>query len=101
MDVLLRPFTAADVPLLQQWCEQITAGQYMSRFFPNAYTIGENPNSPLYVWYVIRAGDEDVGTIWLEKEDEQDSTAVLGILLGRIDRIRGGPFPAACCAALM
>jgi RimJ/RimL family protein N-acetyltransferase len=90
MDVSLRQFKTEDLQIHEKWCVEINAQQYMSRFYPRAFK-GKNAENPgLYEWYVIMADGEDIGTIWLERNGQQDNTVTLGILIGRQNKLGAG-----------
>jgi RimJ/RimL family protein N-acetyltransferase len=82
MPLTLRPFTLQDIPLHLQWCQDIHAGQYMSRSAPRLFNEQGILASPLFVWFIILVNELETGTLWLEKETQTDETATLGILLG-------------------
>jgi ribosomal protein S18 acetylase RimI-like enzyme len=77
--VTLRPVRAPDLPAIDRWAGGMT--DHMSRTRPYAEAAdGHDPGSGLY-WYVIREGDLDVGTVWIELLPA-GSEAVLGVFLG-------------------
>jgi len=82
MNISLRDFEAEDLKTYEKWLENINARKYLSRYYPKRYN-GKNVQNPdLYLWYIIRTDSNDVGVIWLEKNDKQDKTVKLGIVLG-------------------
>jgi ribosomal protein S18 acetylase RimI-like enzyme len=81
VDVSLRELQLDDLALLPGWVEAIGASRYMSR---------SSPKYPQVAQYVILVDGEPVGTVWLEKENEGDQEAVLGILIGREDKLGQG-----------
>lgn len=91
MYISLRDFKEADKGLLAGWVEAIHAPLYMSR---------SSPRLPVFAWYVIQVDGDDMGTVWLEKESPDDQEAVLGILIGRGDRLGQGVGRAAIRLAL-
>jgi RimJ/RimL family protein N-acetyltransferase len=82
MPLTLRQFTLQDIPLHQQWCQDIQAEQYMSRTAPRLFLEQGSIASPLFVWSIIIVDAVETGTLWLEKSLPTDETATLGILLG-------------------
>ena len=90
MKISLRPFTKEDLPQYKRWREEVTASQYMSRFYPHSFAEDGTTCSDLYRWYVIQANGEQVGTVWLEKGDLKDEVATLGILIGEEDHLGTG-----------
>lgn len=81
MRVELRPFEEPDLARLAGWTSRVAADAYMSRVRPRDESLsGHAPHAGL-LWYVIRAGGEDVGTVWVEPEPDP-ARATLGILLG-------------------
>ncbi len=79
-EIALRPFTAHDLPARERWAEAIQAPQHPAPLGPKAFA-GDVCGYGAWVWYVVSAGGEDVGMLWLEKERADDDAAVLGILL--------------------
>ena len=90
MEISLRPFTLQDLPQYERWREDILASQYMTRFYPHAFTGEGSASSDLYRWYIILSYGEQVGTVWLEKEHLNDDVAILGILIGTRDHLGKG-----------
>jgi RimJ/RimL family protein N-acetyltransferase len=88
--VSLRAFTAADLPAYEGWRAAIDAPQYMTRFYPRAFKDEDTEARGTFAWYVITVGHEDVGTVWLEKDDAKGRQATLGILVGRPDLLGAG-----------
>lgn len=72
MQVSLRPFEEPDRPLLDLWAFRIGSEEYMSRYTPHP--------ERCFLWCVIQADGDDVGTVWLERLDSH--TVLLGIFLG-------------------
>lgn len=85
MKVSLRPFAENDLDSLQMWAEAIEAHRFMSRIHPHRSSQYPQTKGSLLAWYVIRADDQDIGVVWLEKKAVEDEIAMLGILIGRKD----------------
>jgi ribosomal protein S18 acetylase RimI-like enzyme len=81
MHVELREFEERDVDLLSAWTTRIDADVFMSRQRPLDRALTAHSPADGLLWYVIRVDDEDIGTVWLERETER-WYARLGILLG-------------------
>ena len=81
MELFLRKVTEADIKKIQQWVGCIKASDYMSRFYPKAFK-GKIKDIELYLWFIIVVDDDDVGTIWVEKDDLDAEEATLGIFIG-------------------
>jgi RimJ/RimL family protein N-acetyltransferase len=90
MTISLRKFTDKDLQVYKNWIEEIRVHQYMSRFYPRNFNGRDVENSNLYVWYIIVLDGSDVGTIWLEKENTQNTFVTLGILIGQEDKLGTG-----------
>ena len=81
MELFLRKVNEADIKKIQQWVGCIKASDYMSRFYPKAFK-GKIKDIELYLWFIIVVDDDDVGTIWVEKDDLDAEEATLGIFIG-------------------
>jgi RimJ/RimL family protein N-acetyltransferase len=79
VEVFLRTFKESDLEKIKQWIKDIVASDYMSRFFPKAFENGGDDN---YLWFIIVVNTLDVGTIWVEKEKNNNEVGTLGIFLG-------------------
>ncbi len=91
MELFLRPFTPGDMETCHQWAEAIAFQQYQSRYTPRSFNAGDGSfNAALCSWYIIVVDEEDVGTVWLEKETSDEEVAVLGIMISRPDRFGKG-----------
>ena len=81
LKVNLREFTSDDLPRLEAWVSDGDVKRYMSRWTPRSLMNGRwSPH--LVRWWVIVAGENEVGVLWIEKADTDDSVADLGILIG-------------------
>ena len=101
MNLLLRPFTRGDIETCRQWAMAIRFQQYQSRYAPRSFCAEHGAfSAELYCWYIIVVDGEDVGTVWLEKETLGDEVVVLGIMLGREDRMGRGIGSQAVCRAI-
>ncbi|HBE79557.1 MAG TPA: hypothetical protein DDW65_17540 [Firmicutes bacterium] len=81
MELLLRKVIDSDIYKIQQWIENIKAGEYMSRFYPKDFD-GKIKENGLYLWFIIIVDDYEVGTIWVEKDSLDNTEATLGIFIG-------------------
>jgi len=88
--VSLRPFEEGDLLSLQMWAEEIEAQKYISRTLPQRSDQYFYSKESLLAWYVIRADNQNVGTVWLEKTAIDDEISVLGILIGKNDLLGQG-----------
>lgn len=82
MQLTLRLITNADRDAYQGWIDKIKAHQYMSRFYPKTFDGQTFSGSKLLCWYIIVSDHQDIGTVWLEKERNEDAAVILGIMLG-------------------
>ena len=90
MEVSLREIVGADLQNYQKWIDEVQAKEYMSRFFPKTFHGKIDTLKGSYAWYVILVNNIAVGTVWLEKQNLQDDTVVLGILIGKKDGLSKG-----------
>jgi RimJ/RimL family protein N-acetyltransferase len=81
MEISLRNVIESDIYKIQQWIENIKAGEYMSRFYPKAFD-GKIKETGLNLWFIIVVDNYDMGTIWLEKDSLDNNEATLGIFIG-------------------
>jgi RimJ/RimL family protein N-acetyltransferase len=82
MNITLRDFEVEDLKIYEKWLTNINAKKYLSRFYPKHYNRENVQNLDFYLWYIIQIDDREVGVIWLEKNEKQDQTVKLGIVLG-------------------
>ena len=80
--ILLRPFKSVDLNNLRNWSKDIDAGRYMSRIFPKRFDGKNFENCDYFNWFVIVSDGTDVGCIWLEKENIDDTFIQLVIIIG-------------------
>jgi RimJ/RimL family protein N-acetyltransferase len=85
MTVTLRPFSSDDLKQHIAWAEAIDARRYMSRIFPKRFEGNLIENNSCLCWYVISYNEEEVGSVWLEKQNAEEIVAQLGILIGNED----------------
>jgi RimJ/RimL family protein N-acetyltransferase len=84
MLVTLRQFISSDLEPYEKWLEEIDAKQFMSRCFPQRFN--GQPQDDVdngYRFFVIVCDGIDVGAIWIEKEELNEKTARLGIMLSK------------------
>ena len=81
MEVTLREFRESDGGRVAEWAKAIGSDDYMSRCRPRDLTVSAHSPEAGILWFVIRAGGRDVGTVWLEADVDPDQL-ILGILLG-------------------
>ena len=72
------------------WAEEIEAQKYISRTLPQRSDQYFYSKESLLAWYVIRADNQNVGAVWLEKTAIDDEISVLGILIGKNDLLGQG-----------
>jgi RimJ/RimL family protein N-acetyltransferase len=57
----------------------------MSRIFPKRFDGYMVDNEDYFNWYVIVCNGDDVGSVWLEKENIEENFVQLGIIIGHED----------------
>lgn len=90
MKISLRHFESNDLKSLNNWSEDIDAQQYMTRLLPNKFDGACFSQRGLLSWYMIVVNEQDVGTIWLEKDSCGEKVATLGIMIGKKEMLGQG-----------
>jgi RimJ/RimL family protein N-acetyltransferase len=65
------------------WYERIGGAELFSNFIPSTFVSLEESNDTL--WFIIMDENDEIGTIWFEREAPDKKSYVLGIYLNRID----------------
>jgi RimJ/RimL family protein N-acetyltransferase len=65
------------------WYERIGAAELFSNLIPSTFVSFEESNDIL--WFLVMDDNDEIGTIWFEREDPDKMSYVLGIYLNRID----------------
>ena len=89
MEILLKKINNSDICQIKQWIKDIEADNYMSRFYPKAFD-GKIEDTGVYLWFVIVAGEYNIGTIWVERDTIDTNEATLGIFIGVKDKFGQG-----------
>lgn len=85
----LRAFTADDVQLLERSIREGDAFSFMSRCLPHSFSQG-CWSDELTRWHMIVAEGREIGSIWMERRSNSETTCDLGILIfDPISRGRG------------
>jgi RimJ/RimL family protein N-acetyltransferase len=91
MKISLRPFTSCDLETCEKWARDIEAEQFQSRYYPRSFNGKDiSGNDLLRCWYIILVDDEEVGTVWLEKNTADAVVGILGIMIGRKEKFGKG-----------
>lgn len=83
MNIHFRQVTQSDMNKFPVWYEKIGGTELFSNFMPSTFVSFEKSNDIL--WFIIMDDNDEIGTIWFEREDPDKMTYVLGIYLNRID----------------
>ena len=89
MEILLKKINSSDICKIEQWIKDFEADNYMSRFYPKTFN-GKIEDTGVYLWFIIAAGEYDVGTIWVERDTIDTDEATLGIFIGVKDKLGQG-----------
>ena len=89
MEILLKKINDSNIRKIEQWTKDIEADKYMSRFYPKVFD-GKIEDAGLYLWFIIAAGEYDVGTIWVERDTIDTKEATIGIFIGAKDKLGQG-----------
>lgn len=86
--------------MVAEWAANIDSGRYMSRIYPRHYLEHSAIDRSYVAWFIISVNDRDAGTLWLEKESPENTTARLGILIGEPDLLGKGTGQRAIMQAI-
>jgi RimJ/RimL family protein N-acetyltransferase len=82
MEINLRKFEKSDLKTYSKWREEINADQFMSRWFPWKFNENIIDQPEHYRWSIITCSGLDIGTVWIENEENIKESGRLGILIG-------------------
>ena len=83
MNIHFRQVTQSDMNKFPVWYERIGGAELFSNLLPSSFVSFEESNDIL--WFIIMDDNNEIGTIWFEREDPDKMSYVLGIYLNRID----------------
>ena len=83
MNIHFRQVTQSDMNKFPVWYERIGGAELFSNLIPSTFLSFEESNDIL--WFIILDDNDEIGTIWFEREDLDKISYVLGIYLNRID----------------
>ena len=83
MNIHFRQVTQSDMNKFPVWYERIGGSELFSNFIPSTFVSFEESNDIL--WFIIMDDNDEIGTIWFEREDLDKMSYLLGIYLNRID----------------
>ena len=83
MNIHFRKVTPSDITKFHVWYERIGGVELFSNFMPSSFVSFEESIDLL--WFIIMDDNDEIGTIWFEKEDPAKRSYVLGIYLNRTD----------------
>ena len=83
MNIHFRQVTQSDMNKFPVWYERIGGAELFSNFIPSTFVSFEESNDIL--WFIIMDDNDEIGTIWFEREDLDKMSYLLGIYLNRID----------------
>ncbi len=81
MNIRFRQVTESDMGKFPLWYERIGGSKLFSHFMPSGYKSFEQSKNLL--WFIVMNGDDEIGTIWFEKNDTDKKSCDLGIYLNR------------------
>lgn len=79
LQIQLRTFCESDLTFWEKWNKLVDFSIYQTHLFPQGFT---EENTGKYLLFIIEAGLQPVGAIWLEEIDFSTKTASLGLLIG-------------------
>ena len=83
MNIHFRQVTQSDMNKFPVWYERIGGAELFSNLIPSTFVSFEESNDIL--WFIILDDNDEIGTIWFEREDPDKMSYVLGIYLNQID----------------
>jgi RimJ/RimL family protein N-acetyltransferase len=84
METTIRQLTRDDLALIPGWASDVRAVQFTSRVCPHAFRENQPqlPPETAVAWFAILVDGAPKGHVWLERDESQADTVVLGILIG-------------------
>jgi|GEM_PF-2146559 RimJ/RimL family protein N-acetyltransferase len=88
MNINFRKVEPSDLNKFRVWYERIGGSELFSNFIPSTFVSLEESKGLL--WFIILDDEEEIGTIWFERRDQETRCYDLGIYLNRIDLFGNG-----------
>ena len=88
MNIHFRQVTPSDIKKFPVWYERIGGTELFSNFIPPSFVSFEESNELL--WFIIMDDNDEIGTIWFDREDPDKMSYILGIYLNRKDLLDKG-----------
>jgi RimJ/RimL family protein N-acetyltransferase len=83
MNIHFRQVTQPDRDKFPIWYERIGGSELFSNFIPSNFVSFEESKNLL--WFIVLDNDDEIGTIWFERNDTDKMSYDLGIYLNRIE----------------
>ena len=83
MNIHFRQVTPSDIKKFPVWYERIGGTELFSNLIPPSFVSFEESNELL--WFIIMDDNDEIGTIWFDREDPDKMSYILGIYLNRND----------------
>ena len=83
MNIRFRQVIESDREKFQIWYERINGAGLFSHFIPSSFVSFKQSQDLL--WLIILDGNDEIGTIWFEKNSTDKRTCDLGIYLNRVE----------------
>lgn len=82
MNIQFRPVTPFDREKFPIWYERIGGSELFTHFIPSSFVSFEQSKDLL--WFIILDGGDEIGAIWFERKEPDETSYDLGIYLNRI-----------------
>ncbi len=76
MNIHFRQVTQFDINKFPKWYERIGGAELFSNLLPSTFVSFEESNDIL--WFIIMDDNDEIGTIWFEREDPDKMSYVFG-----------------------
>lgn len=83
MDLHFRPVVQKDLAKFPVWYKRIDGSKLFTHFIPKTFISFDESKDLL--WLIILLDEEEIGTIWFERKDQNKDAYDLGIYLNRVE----------------
>ncbi len=83
MSIHFRQVNETDRDKFRTWYERINGAELFSHFIPSSFISFEESQELL--WFIISDNDDEIGTIWFERNHTDEMSHDLGIYLNRVE----------------
>jgi len=88
VNIHFRQVTESDRDKFQIWYERIGGPAFFTHFVPSSFVSFESSQDLL--WFIILDNDDEIGTIWFDRDHTDEMSYNLGIYLNRVEHFGKG-----------